>query len=191
MGGGIRLDPLSTPGLESDKMATRISASYLRGFRLLPQGVFPVGKMRKSATQIIDVSSETKVLFDVRDHDTPYDDGQQQSGTEMCDLTNNELVIRVDGFYDGHFFGVLEGSGGGIRRLARVFLNNSTVIGIGGGVIGPAADGTILYVPFAGFYVAGDTIEAKIFHDSSIPSGGLDLFALHDGPRLVATWRSL
>ncbi len=188
MGGGMRPDPLFVPSRLSDTLPSRVSASYLRGFRLLPKGVFPVGKMRRSDSQNILASTETQVAFDTRDHDTTYDDGQQQSGAEMCDLANDQLVIRFAGYWEGCFYGLLAGGGAGSRRLARIFKNTTTVIGSGGGFVGPAADGTPLYAPFAGNFAVGDTIEVKVFHDDV---GTLALLALNDGPRLEARWQSL
>ncbi len=184
----VRPDPLDQPPPPVGEGKTRRSAGWIRGFRTLPQGIFPAALMSRSTDQAIPTSVETQVEFDTRVYDSPYEDGQQQSGAEMVDLTNFKLVIRFVGYYTGHAFGVLTGGLAGTRRQMRVFKNGATVIGRGGGFVGPAADGTPLMVPFAGVFVPGDTIEVKVFQDSGF---SMNLLFLDEGPRLEAHWGAL
>jgi hypothetical protein len=172
-----------------DERQKRQSASSLRGVRLLAKGVFPTAKMSRSTDQSITNNTETKVLFDTRDKDAGYDDGQQQSGSEICDLTNDEIVLRYPGFWAVTFFGCFAASTGGTVRGLRFFLNGGVAVGgrFAYDRVNSAVFLTTVYGTLRGQFVEGDKVDARVIQDSGV---ALSLVAA-EGIYMSAEWIGL
>ena len=79
---------------------SRVSASALRGFGLLRNGVFPSARLDRLTSQTLQSGSDTIISLDTSTHDTPKLEDPSASVTwQMADAANNELVIVHAGFY--------------------------------------------------------------------------------------------
>jgi len=185
----LRLDPTAPLVTLADERHSRQSASYLRGVRLLPKGVFPTAKMSRSTDQSIANNTETKVLFDTRDKDAGYDDGQQTAGSEICDLTNDEIVLRYLGFWAVSFFACFAASTGGTVRGLRFFLNGTAVLGgrFAYDRVNSALFLTTVHGTLRRQFVEDDKVDARVIQDSG---GSLALVAA-EGIYMSAEWLGL
>lgn len=126
----MRLDPLANLPTPSNRQPSRLSATSLRGFYLLSQGIFPNGLIRATDDQTeLVISTETKIVFDTTVKDSPADETGGDADGSMADLTNNRLYSRHAGWYllTASIPWDIESSGS-YRRL-RVKKNGSTVVG--------------------------------------------------------------
>jgi hypothetical protein len=188
----MRRDPVRDKERPADALPALLSATHLLGWRLL-QGIFPTARMSRSTDMVIATGGlGSKVLYDTRDKDAGYDDGQLQTGSEICDLTNDEIVLRYAGWWKiwavhpfssstagtvrQGYFNVDRGVGYGLLLGSK-----RTMTPVGGG------NPTIVYVSVEDQFAAGDKIEVRAYQDSG---GNLSILTV-EGILVGATWLGL
>ncbi len=189
--GGLRADPLAVGDLESHKQPQRVSASTLRGFHILSEGIFPNGRIKATSTQNITHLTDTKINFDTIVKDSPGDESGGDADGAMADLTNERLIARHAGWYIAA--GLLpwnQGSGGDMRQ-ARLRLNGTTfiasghapVMGSGAFDANPTCFAWVTYQ-----FDRDDYIELLGLHNNV---SALATELVVDGPWLALTWVGL
>ena len=187
-GSGLRVDPLDVRPALSDERRSRRSASALRGFSLLQQGVFPNGRIKATSNQAgLVFATEAKIVFDTTVKDSPADDTEGDPDGSMADLTNNRIYARHAGWYIvmASIPWEVESSGG--YRRARVKKNGATVEGT------DTRDPIAIFNTFNNLVVPlqldkDDYIE--LFGTHGVVAG-LDVIATGEAPYLALTWVGL
>ncbi len=187
MGGGLRLDPLSSVPQPSNKKSSRFAASSLRGFYLLSQGIFPNGMIKATSTQAITIDTETLVNFDTVVKDSPADDAGGDADGSMASLSNQRLYVRHAGFYLASAFIPWETDVQVDERRVRLKKNGSTFIARGtGGVSVGTNVSSYAQVPHQ--FDKGDYIEAWVQQAVDL---SLNIVVLDEGPWMALTWVGL
>lgn len=167
----MRSDAVDMRKKSVDDHRSRRSSSWLRGVRL-PHKVFWTARMSRSTDQIIGTGGVgTKVLFDVRDKDVGYDDGLQQTGSEICDLTNYNLVARQAGWWNVWAVVPFASSTGGTVRQGHINVDRGAGMNL---LVGskrtktPVAGGspTIIEIYLEDYFADGDKLELRGFQDT-------------------------
>ena len=185
----MRPDPLRDKHPVSDKRRTRFSASSLRGFRLLRQGIFPACRLESTADQTITTATVTKVAFNQARYDSPGDEGGGDAGAKMADLTNNDIIIRQSGLYivsAGIYFATNTTG----RRALLVQSGSTTIIYDERNPITASAVQTPVQASAAIVLARGDLIRANAFHTRG---SDLDIEEVSGGsfPYLSVAWVAL
>ncbi len=95
----MRPDPLRDGHPVSDKRKTRFTASYLRGFRLLPKGIFPTARLHSTANESILDNTVTIKAFNAVTWDRVSDEGATHADFRMAVTATDRLIIRIPGIY--------------------------------------------------------------------------------------------
>lgn len=148
------------------ELASRRSASFLRGWRVDMHHLFPIAGMYKAANQSIGGNGAvTKVLLDTLIVDAGKDEADD-SGNHMVDTSNNQIVIRRPGWYVATGAVIWEGLDAGTYREVRI-TDGVSSYGISrvAQIPGSTAETMLLTTPPIDCD-AGDTFDLRVAQDS-------------------------